>query len=102
MFEIKGKIGDKVYKLGFRFNLDKNGEETNDYIISGDDPAIEKLFNKAKVNHGGLGPVPAEVSFKEGYLHGELSTYCLASSYVFDEVLESKNDWEPFDTEAVY
>ncbi|GHU26986.1 hypothetical protein FACS1894172_20890 [Spirochaetia bacterium] len=97
MFQITGKIDGQVYKLKYRQN-----DDNEDYIVSGDDVAVEKLFAESKIDHGMLGPIPADHSFKEGYLTGELATEWLATLYVFDEVIEETNDWEPFDADVIY
>jgi hypothetical protein len=97
MFEITGKIAGEVYKLKYRRTNDDE-----DYIVSGDDVAVEKLFAENKIDHGMLGPVPANYSFRDGYLNGELAACTLAHEYVFDEVLEETSDWEPDNPNAIY
>jgi hypothetical protein len=98
VFEIQGKIGDKAYKLGFR----RTGDNKDDYIVSGDAIPIEKFLKEVKVDHGKLGPIPADFSLEEGYSSDDLPAYALACQFVFDEVTKEKNDWEPLDPNAIY
>jgi hypothetical protein len=98
MFQITGKIGGNTYKLGFR----RTGEGADDFIVSGDDVAVEKLFAESRIDHGSLGLPPGIWRFSDGYLNEETAAYSLACNHVFDEVLEETNDWEPFDPDVVY
>jgi hypothetical protein len=100
MFQIVGKIDGKSYKLKYH-RPDGDGAD-EDYIVSGDDVAVEKLFSESKIDHGLLGLPPEIWSFKEGYLNSGIAAYALAWQFVFDEVLSSANDWEPDDPNAVY
>ncbi|MDR1301108.1 MAG: hypothetical protein LBK43_01380 [Treponema sp.] len=98
MIEIHGKIGGNTYKLGFR----RTGDGADDYIVSGDDVAIEKFLSEAKKDHGVLGLPPADWSFKEGYLNSEYPAAALAEVAVFDTITKSIDDWEDIPEGAVY
>lgn len=100
MFEIRGKIDGTVYKLKYYRSYEDDVPD-DDYIISGDDVAVEKLFAESKIDHGRLGLIPGACWFSEGYLKHETAAYDLAYSYVFDEVVDAKNDWK-FDPDVVY
>jgi hypothetical protein len=97
VFEIRGKIGGNTYRLGFR----RTGDGKDDFIVSGDDAAIEKFLSEAKKDHGRLGPVTADYSFKDGYLSNDYPAAALAKTYVFDEVIKSTNDWKPIPEGAI-
>jgi len=110
MFEIKGKIGGKTYTLRYN-HADCDGEmvdgkwiikNLDDYVISGDEAAIKKLFDESKKDHGYLGLCPGGVEFKQGYLKYELASYSLAINYVFDSIISSKDDHELFDPNVIY
>jgi hypothetical protein len=90
VFEIHGKIGGKIYKLGFR----RTGDGADDFIISGDDAAIEKFLSESKKDHGVLGLPPDDCSFKMGYLICEAAAADLAGVAVFDTITKSIDDWD--------
>jgi hypothetical protein len=98
VFEIHGKIGGKIYKLGFRIIINEDDDDgEDDFIISGDDAAIEKFLSESKKDHGVLGGnyVPLEnYSFKDGYLKSEYSAAALADIAVFDTITKFIDDWE--------
>lgn len=90
MFEIKGKIQGKEYFLRY-----ENG------ILKGDEIAKKKAFEENKNDYGYLGLFPSRSSQKEGYLKNELSAYHLIEKFVFDEIIESKDDWN-FSDDEIY
>jgi hypothetical protein len=95
VFEIHGKIGGKIYKLGFRIIINEDDDDgEDDFIISGDDAAIEKFLSEAKKDHGVLGLPPDDCSFKMGYLICEPAAYDLAGVAVFDTITKSIDDWD--------
>jgi hypothetical protein len=95
--EIHGKIGGNICKLGFR----RTGEGADDFIISGDDAAIEKFLSESKKDHGVLGLPPENWSFKEGYLNSEYSAAALAEVAVFDTITKSIDDWKAIPEDAI-
>jgi hypothetical protein len=97
VFEISGEIDGKTYRLGFR----RTGDGSDDFIVSGDDAAIEKFLSEAKKDHGKLGLPPEDWSFKEGYLNSEYSAAALAEISVFDVVVKSTDDWDAIPEGAI-
>jgi len=90
MFRIKGKIQGKEYFLRYE-----------NEILTGDEIAKKKAFEENKKDYGYLGLRPSGCLQKDGYLKNELAAFCLIEKYVFDEIIESKNDWN-FSDDEIY
>ena len=93
MFILRGRIdgGETIYTL-----------EYNDGKVSGDRFAVERILAESKVNHGFVGLVPTGTSNPKEYLSDDLTAHCLASAFVFSEIIEDKNDFEPYNDKAIY
>ena len=71
-----------------------------DGILSGDQVALDKARHENTLDHGELGPVPAQLY--SDYLRGELPAHNLLKSYVFDTIISEEDDWEPYNPNAIY
>lgn len=79
MFLVIGKIGGEQYRLKY-----DNGTLTGDFI------AWQKAEAENKKDHGNLGIPP---NTKTNYLAFEDSAHMLITTFVFDEVISTEDDW---------
>lgn len=89
MFIIRGLYKNKEYTI-----------EWNDGKIYAEDEILKKVYEENKKEHGFLGEAPA-IMLKD-YIKYQFSARSLIIKYVFDEVLEEKNDISPRRSDAIY
>lgn len=86
MFLVTGIINNKECTLEY-----SNG------ILTGDTIALEKAKIENTKDHGYIGVIPSVTN--KDYLQHECAAAALIIDYVFDKVVNTKNDWYENDTE---